>query len=419
MAVPRAERPARRRVVVTGVGLASPIGHSLDAVTTALRSGAHGLVAMPEWDRIGELTTRVAGRVQDLSLKGRWPRQNTRSMGRVALLSAYATDRAIEDAALSGELLRSGRLGMAHGSTHGSSDALEKFCRRAFDKDSLQGIGSSEFLRFMSNTTAANLAILYGIKGRVLSTCAACVSGSQAVGAGLEAIRAGAQDVMLCGGAEELHWVPAGVFDIFQATSTRFNETPDRASRPFDDQRDGLVIAEGACTVVLEALEHAEARGAQILGEVLGYGTNCDGAHVTAPSREGMQGAMALALDDAGVSASEIDYVNAHATGTQVGDIEESFATRAVVGESTPVSSTKGHTGHTLGACGTLELVFAIAMMKAGFVPGTRNLERIDPECAPLDYVLGDARPMQPNLIMSNNFAFGGVNTSLIVARPT
>lgn len=401
-----------KRVVITGVGLATPIGHDLDTVAEALQTGRHGIVRVDDWDRIGELATRLAGAVQGLELDKRWPRQQARSMGRVARLAASATDAAIADAGLEDDVLRSGQVGLAHGSTHGSSVELEKFCRKVFAADSLEGISSSAYLRFMSNTTAANLAALYGIKGRVLSTCAACVSASQAIGAGYEAIRFGAQEVMVCGGAEELHWVPAGVFDIFYATTRSMS--PDDAPRPFDRARDGLAIAEGGGTLVLEDYERARARGATIYAEVLGYGTNCDGAHVTAPSADGMAGAMRLALDDAKLDADSIDYVNAHATATLIGDVSESRAMHDVLGGSVPVSSTKGFTGHTLGACGAIEAAFCLVMMRDGFVAPNKNLDEVDPECAELDYVRAEPRSLSVRTVMTNNFAFGGVNTSLI-----
>ncbi|MEM9194208.1 MAG: beta-ketoacyl-ACP synthase [Myxococcota bacterium] len=406
-----------RRVVITGIGLATPIGHDLDALSDALQHDRHGIRHVSAWGQIGEMMTRLAGEITDLDFKGRWPRKKTRTMGRVSQLAAYASDRAIEDAGLDEDTLHDGRTGLCYGSTHGSSLALEEFCRRVFANDTFEGVPSSAFLRFMSNTTTANLALLYGIRGRVVSTCAACVSASQAVGTGYEAIARGVQDVMVCGGSEELHWVPAGVFDIFQATSSKYNDRPDESPRPFDRARDGLVVSEGAGTMVLEDLERAQARGATIYAEILGYGTNCDGAHVTAPSAEGMAQAMRLALADAELDPSAVDYINAHATGTLVGDIAESRATHDVMGPAIPISSTKAFTGHTLGACGTIELAMCIAMMRDGFVAPSRNLEERDPECADLAYVFGDPKPLASSTVMSNNFAFGGINTSLILGK--
>ena len=326
------------RVVITGLGVTSPIGDGLDAVSAALRDGRHGIVHVPEWDAIDGLEARLGGRASDPDPSG-WPRRARRTMGRVAMLAARATDDAIAQAGLDGEALASGRLGLAYGSTHGSSEELERFCRTVFCKGTFHGVPSPSYLRFMSHTCAANLAQLHGIRGRIITTCAACVSASQAVGYGYETVRSGAQDIMICGGAEELHYVHAGVFDVMCVTSRRYDDQPDATPRPFDAARDGLVVGEGAGTVVLETLEGAKARGAEILAEVLGYGTNCDGTHVTSPSAEGMERCMRLALSDAGLPAERIDYVNAHATGTDVGDAQESRATHAVFGDRVPASA--------------------------------------------------------------------------------
>jgi 3-oxoacyl-[acyl-carrier-protein] synthase II len=286
-----------------------------------------------------------------------------------------------------------------------------------FTTGGLTSLSGSSYLKLMSHTCIANLAQCFEIRGRIIPTVSACVSASQGIGYGYEAIRDGYQDVMLCGGAEELHVLHAGVFDIMFATSTRYNDRPSESPRPFDKDRDGLVVGEGAGTLVLEELEHAKLRGATIHAEILGYGTNCDGTHVTSPSAEGMAGAMRLALADAQLSPERIDYVNAHGTATELGDIAESQATLEVLGDRVAFSSTKGFTGHTLGACGALEAIFAIAMMRDRFIAPSRNLEALDPRCAKLDYVMREPRSAAPAVVMSNNFAFGGINTSLILKR--
>ncbi|MHB8419149.1 MAG: beta-ketoacyl-ACP synthase [Myxococcales bacterium] len=408
---------SKRRVAITGVGLVTPIGHSLDAVSAALREGRHGIVSWPEWATEGKLTTLLAAPVRDIDVST-LPRKKTRTMGRVSILSALASDQAVKDAGLTPELLSSGEVGLAYGSTHGSSSELTDFCARFFKNGrSLIGTPPTSYLKFMSHTTAANLATYYGIRGRVISTCAACVSASLAVGAGYEAIQAGIHDVLICGGAEELHFSHAGVFDILFAASHKYNDRPDRSPRAFDAARDGLVVGEGAGTLVLEALDRAQARGAKIHGEVVGYGTNCDGGHLTDPSSDGMARVMKLALRDAGLDAAAIDYVNAHGTATAQGDIAESRASYEVFGDRVPLSSTKGFTGHTLGACGAIEVAFCLAMMRDRFLAPNRNLDEVDPQCAPLNYVRGEARRAEPATVMSNNFAFGGINTSLILRR--
>lgn len=405
------------RVVITGVGLASPIGHSLPEVTAALRDGRSAIRPMPQWAEVGQLGCRVAAPLEGLELERRWPRKKARTLGRVAALGVVATEAAVADAGLSEQQLQGEDVGLAYGSTHGSSTEQESFCRDLFANNSLARIASSTYLKFMSHTCAANLALFFGIRGRVLSTSAACVSASQAIGAGFESIRSGAVSMMVCGGAEEMHFVHAGVFDVLYAASTKYNDRPELTPRPFDRDRDGLVVAEGAGTVVLETLEHAQARGARIHAELLGYGTTCDGTHLTHPSVDGMARALELALRSARIDAKDIDYVNAHATATLAGDICESAATMRVLGSSTPLSSTKGQTGHTLGACGAIEVALCLAMMKEGFIAPTRNLEHVDPECRELDYVMGAPRQASLDTVMSNNFAFGGINTSLILRR--
>lgn len=399
--------------MITGVGLTTPIGHSLDEVSRGLREGRSGVRYQSSWDEIGELATRLGGEVQGVTLAGK-DRKKIRTMGRVARLALTATERAIADAGLDAEDVMRASTGLAYGSTHGSSSAYVDYAKPLLARMSFEGLPSTSYLKFMSHTCAANLAQYYGIIGRVVSTCAACVSGSQAVGTGLEAIRAGKADVMICGGAEELHWTHAGVFDVMYATSTT-NDRPEASPRPFDVARDGLVVAEGAGTVILEEYERAKRRGAHIHAELIGYGTSCDGTHVTNPSSEGMAAAIRAGLEDAGVAADAIDYVNAHATATEVGDLAESRAMHAVFGDRTPVSSSKGFMGHTLGACGAIEVGLCVAMMRDGFLAPTKNLERVDPRCAPLDYVMGGAREARPGLVMSNNFAFGGLNTSLVL----
>lgn len=405
-----------RRVVVTGIGVASPIGNSLSEMMHSLRSGRHGIVKMPEWDQYGQLETRVAGVVSDISSND-FHRKKVRTMGRVGMLSLFATEKAALDAGLSESDLQDPRVGICYGSTHGSSSAQEDFCRKIFEGRSFEGIPGSAYLKFMSHTCAANLAAHYGVQGRVVPTIAACSSGSLAIGTGYESILAGTQDVVLCGGAEEMHFVHAGVFDIVFAASSRYNDDPALTPRPFDEVRDGLVVAEGAGTLVLEDLEHARNRGATIWAEVEGYGLSCDGTHVTNPSPEGMGRSMKLALERARIEPHDIHYINAHGTATDVGDVAESIATHRLFGENVPISSTKSYMGHTLGACGALESAICIGTIQEGFVPPTRNLDEVDRRCSALDYVRGEPRQLEVRRAMTNNFAFGGIDTSLIFKR--
>jgi 3-oxoacyl-[acyl-carrier-protein] synthase II len=280
----------------------------------------------------------------------------------------------------------------------------------------LDGITATTYIRMMGHTTPVNIGVFFGLKGRVFTTSSACTSGSQGIGYAFEAVRNGSQDIMVAGGAEELCPTEAAVFDTLYATSTS-NDRPETTPRPFDRDRDGLVIGEGACTLVLERRDHALARGANIYAEIVGFETNSDGAHVTQPSSDMMQKVMELALDNAGLDAGAIGYVSAHGTATQRGDIAESHATRNVLGERVPISSLKSYMGHTLGACGALESWLAVEMMNNGWFAPTINLENVDPECAELDYVVGNGRENDVEYVMNNNFAFGGINTSLIFRR--
>jgi 3-oxoacyl-[acyl-carrier-protein] synthase II len=404
----------RRRVVVTGMAGLCPLGQSWSEVGEKLRAGVSGVSAMPEWEQYTGLRTRLAAAVPDFALPAHYPRKKVRTMGRVALLATRATELALEDAALLGSPeVTNGAMGIAYGSTTGSPPAMEVYARMFQAEHSVKGIAATDYPQFMSHTCAANLGLFFGIRGRVIPTCSACTAGSQAIGYACEAIRHGRQTLMVAGGAEELHPINAAVFDIVFATSVR-NETPQKTPRPFDVARDGLVVGEGSGTLVLEELEHAQKRNARIHGEVVGFGTNCDGTHMTNPDAEGMKAVMELALADAGLKADDIGYVNAHGTGTELGDIAESLATACVFGRGVPVSSFKGHTGHTLGACGALEVWMAIQMLREGWVAPTLNLEQPDPRCADLDYIRNKPRLKRVGYFMSNNFAFGGINTSLI-----
>jgi len=417
--VARAEdRSPRERVVVTGMGGLSPIGSDWKQVRDCLAGGRSGVVRIDEWEAVDGLATRLGAPV-DFEQPAHYPRKKVRTMGRVSLLAVRASEIALEAAGLAETpLLPEGRMGVAHGCSSGSPPAIGVYASQLFGKSTTRGIAATDYVQFMPHTTAANLAQFFGARGRLLPTSSACTSGSQGIGYAYEAIRYRLQDAMIAGGAEELHAIDAVVFDVLYAASTR-NEEPTRTPRPFDSERDGLVVGEGAGTLILESLEHAQARGAEIHAELVGFGTNCDGRHLTNPDETGMEAVMRLALADAGLEPGDIDYVNAHGTGTQVGDVAESRATQAVFGDRVPVSSLKGHLGHTLGACGALEAWMTIEMMKEGRFSETLNLENVDPACGELSYIMGAPLELEADYVMSNNFAFGGVNTSLVFRRAT
>jgi 3-oxoacyl-[acyl-carrier-protein] synthase II len=404
-------------VVVTGMAGLCALGQDWPSVRAKLRSGTSGVAVMPGWGEYEGLGTRLGAPVRDFTVPAHYPRKKTRSMGRVSLLATRATELALEDAGLLGtDLVTDGSMGIAYGSTSGSPAAMEVYARTFTGHRSIKGIAATDYVQLMSHTCAANLAQFFGIRGRIVPTCSACTSGSQGIGYGYEAIRFGRQTTMVTGGAEELHAVDAAVFDIMYATST-MNDRPGHSPRPFDADRDGLVVGEGAGTLILEELDHALARGVRVYAEVIGYGTNCDGRHVTNPDAEGMQRVLELALSDARVASDAIGYVNAHGTATELGDIAESVATARVFGRAVPISSLKSYFGHALGACGALEAWITIQMMREGWFAPTLNLDRVDPRCGALDYLRGEPRELRVDCVMSNNFAFGGVNTSLIFRR--
>jgi 3-oxoacyl-[acyl-carrier-protein] synthase II len=404
------------RVAVTGAGFYSPIGNEWDDVAANLENGANGVRYFADWTRYDGLNALLGADVKHFDPPPSFTRKRTRTMGRVSLLATAASEKALRQAGLLDDpILQSGRTGVSYGSSTGSTDAVMEFGRMIL-QDSLDRISGTSYLRMMGHTAPVNIGVFFGLQGRVYTTSSACTSGSQGIGYAYEAIRNGQQDVMIAGGAEELCPSEVAVFDTLYATST-MNDQPERTPRPFDRDRDGLVIGEGACTLILENLEHAQARGAPILAELVGFGTNSDGRHVTQPSAETMRIAMKLALQDAGLQPDAIGYVSAHGTATERGDIAESHATLKMFGERMPISSMKSYLGHTLGACGALESWFAIEMMNRDWFAPTVNLENPDERCATLDYIMGQGRRLETEFVMNNNFAFGGINTSLIFRR--
>lgn len=405
-----------RRVVVTGMAGFSPIGNDWPTIRARLESLSNGIRHIEAWNDYEGLNTRLGAPVENFTLPSHYNRRVLRSMGRGAQMATRASELALEDAGLLGDpLVTNGEMGIAYGASAGEPDAVADFGNMLINK-STDGLNANSYIRMMAHTAPVNIGVFLGVRGRIHTTSSACTSGSQGIGYAYEAIRFGRQTAMIAGGCEELSASEAAVFDTLFATSTR-NDAPHTSPRPFDIERDGLVIGEGAGTLILEELEHAQARGARIYAELVGFGTNSDGRHVTQPDATMMERAIHLALQDAGIGAERIGYVSAHGTATSRGDVAESQATHAVFGERTPVSAFKSFTGHTLGACGALEAWVAIEMMREGWFHATANLDQPDPACAELDYLREQARRLECEYIMSNNFAFGGINTSLIFRR--
>lgn len=402
-----------KRVVITGMSPITALGDNWPDFRQRVAAGQNAVKRMAEWDCYQELNTRLAAPVLDFVRPEHYSRKLTRSMGRVSLMATRATELALQQAGLLHHpALTNGSCGIAYGSSTGSTEPICAF-GRMLDQKVMTGVTATSYIQMMAHTTAVNIGVFFGVKGRVYTTSSACTSASQGIGYAYEAIKFGRQQVMIAGGAEELCVTEAAVFDTLFATSIRNDQAP-LTPRPFDKARDGLVLGEGACTLILEELDHAMARGATILAEVVGYGTNADGAHVTQPSAPTMEIAMRLALADAQLSPDQIGYINAHGTATERGDIAESEATYQVFGEHTPISSLKSYLGHTLGACGAIESWASIMMMKEQWFAPTLNLTEPDPACATLDYIRSEPRSLQCDYVMNNNFAFGGINTSLI-----
>ncbi|HRM22655.1 MAG TPA: beta-ketoacyl-ACP synthase, partial [Neisseria sp.] len=374
------------RVVVSGIGGISAFGRDWASIQTAFKQGRNAVQNMGWQGQYPDLEAQLGAPIEGYAPPAHWTRKQLRSMGRVSYLCVDAAEQALADAGLLGdERIKDGRMGVACGSSTGSTADIRDIGELLLTGRSAH-FSANTYVRMMPHTTAANVGIFFGLTGRIIPTSSACSSGSQGIGYAYEAIKYGMIEMMLAGGGEEFCPSEVYVFDSLYAASRRNNE-PAKTPRPYDAGRDGLVIGEGAGILVLESLVHAQARGAKIYAEIVGYGANSDGSHVTRPQKATMQRCMALALEDAGLEPAQIGYVNGHGTATEQGDIAETQATEALFGSRMPISSQKSYLGHTLGACGALESWFSIEMMNSGWFAPTLNLDHIDPRCGRLDYI--------------------------------
>ena len=401
-----------RRVVVTGVGIVSSIGDNADEVAAALKAGHCGVGGAPEYAELGfkcQVHARPKANPAEHVDKRAW-----RFMGDGAGWAYMAMEQAIADAGLGPDEVSHERTGLIVGTGGPSVEAIVAAADITRDKGPRR-IGPFAVPKAMCSTGSATLATPFKIKGLNYSISSACTTSLHCIGAAAEQIQFGKQDVMFAGGGEELHWALSNLFDAMGAMSSNYNDTPHKASRAFDKDRDGFVIAGGAGIVVLEDYERAKARGAAIWAEVLGYGATSDGHDMVQPSGEGAARCMRMALAQAGGRA--VDYINPHATSTPVGDIKEAEALRAVFGEAIPaLSGTKSMTGHSLGAAGVQEAIYCLLMMKHGFIAPSINVENVDPALADLPIVT-ETRKAQLNTTLSNSFGFGGTNGTLIMGR--
>ena len=403
------------RVVITGRGAVSPFGMGSEKLVNEVWQGRSGVKIMADWRQITGLKSFMAAPVPKIDAKSLLPRSMRRTMGDMAIHAAIAAREAADDAAFSAELLASGRIGVAIGSTTGSPAAYEDFYRKFLPERSIEEIKSGFFFKIMSHSCAANVCLTLGIKGEQWSPSSACSSSAQAIGLGYMLVKSGRQDAVLCGGADEVHHTVTMVFDVLKAASRR-NDQPSSNPRPFDTERDGVVCGGGSGILAVESLDSALARGADIYCEILGFGHVNDSTHIANPHKDAMTAAMEAALKEAGVSSHQIDYLNAHATGTLQGDIAEAAAINKTVGNSVPVSSFKGHIGHTLGAAGALETIILVEMMRRQEVVPTLNLDNPDPHCNSMN-LPREIEAQRIDTVMKNNFALGGVNTSLVFRR--
>ena len=405
----------KRRVVITAVGAVSPFGLGAQCLWDNLCAG-NSAVRKVEVESFPEgLRSHIAACVPDFDASV-IPRVKRRFMSPMSMYSYLASEEAIKQAGLESDILYSRSTGLALASTTGSTAESDAFFKMYHELHSIENTKSTMFFKTMNHSCAANTAQALGIRGRVLPPSAACASGTLAIGMAYETILAGNQDVMLCGGADEYHLLSTAVFDIMNAASLGYNEDPQSSPRPFDRDRDGVVCAEGAGIIILEELEHAKARGAEIIAEVLGFSSFSSPSDIANPDEETICDCMYDSLNRAELQPEDIDYVSAHATATTSGDIAESAAIMKVLGSNIPVSSIKGHIGHTMAASGPLELIVSLYMMKTGMLIPTRNLVTPAEDCADLAYIM-ELKKGKVDTIMKNSFALGGVNSTLIISK--
>jgi 3-oxoacyl-[acyl-carrier-protein] synthase-1 len=400
-----------RRVVVTGTGIVSCIGNDAASVTTSLREGRSGIRAMPQFTELG-LRSQVAG-VPDVDLEARIDRKQLRFMGDAAAYAHIALSDAIAEAGLTPQQVSNPRTGLIMGSG-GGSPANQIEAADTLRQRGIRRVGPYQVTRCMSSTVSACLSTHFGIRGINYTITSACSTSAHCIGAASQQIAFGLQDVMFAGGGEELSWGMALLFDAMGAMSSAWNATPERASRAYDTRRDGFVLSGGGGAMVLESLEHAQARGATILGEIVGFGATSDGADMVAPSGDGAIACMRQAI---GGLDRPIDYINTHGTSTPVGDVPELRAIREVFGDAIPpFSSTKSLTGHSLGATGVQEAIYCLLMLRQGFIAGSANIETLEPAAEGMPLVRA-TREAPLRTALSNSFGFGGTNACLVLAR--
>ena len=402
-----------RRVVITGIGIISPIGNTAEEVADSLRAGKSGIRFEPNYAENG-FRSQVAG-IPDIVLEDHIDKRQLRFMGPGAAYNYLAMEQAVADSGLDDSDISNERTGLIMGSGGPSTSNFFTAFTVVKEKGAPKRMGPFMVTRCMSSTNSACLATPFKIKGINYSITSACSTSAHCIGNGAEQIQMGKQDVVFAGGGEEVDWTLSCLFDAMGAMSSKYNDTPELASRPFDATRDGFVIGGGGGVVVLEELERAKARGAKIYAEVTGYGATSDGFDMVAPSGEGGERSMRLAIETLG--DRKVDYINAHGTSTPAGDVREVEAVRRVFGDDhPPIASTKSMTGHSLGATGVHEAIYSLLMMEGGFIAPSINVNELDPEIRP-EEIATDYRDAELDTVLSNSFGFGGTNATLVMSK--
>ncbi len=401
-----------KRVVVTGMGIVSCIGNDIATVTESLKNGKSGISFNEKYAELG-MRSHLSG-TPDINLADYIDRKAIRFMGDAAGYAFVAMQQAIDDSGLTEEQVSNIRTGIIAGSGGADSGSQTEAANILLEKG-LKRVGPYRVTQTMGSTVSACLATPFKIKGVNYSISSACATSAHCIGNGAELIQLGKQDIVFAGGGEAEHWTMSCLFDAMGALSTKYNDSPERASRAYDADRDGFIIAGGGGMVVLEELEHAKARGAKIYGELVGYGATSDGYNMVAPSGEGAERCMQMAMQNI---EGPIDYINAHGTSTPAGDITELNAVKAVFGNQTPaIASTKSLTGHSLGATGVQEAIYSLIMMQEGFIAASQNIENADPEAGNADLVTERRDDVNLKNVMSNSFGFGGTNSTLVFSK--
>lgn len=402
-----------RRVVVTGLGIVSCLGNDKATVSDSLRQGRSGIRFNETYKELG-MRSHICGR-PDIDLSEFIDRKTLRFMGPAAGYAYVSMAQAIEDAGLTPEMISNDRTGLVAGSG-GASSASQTEAADILREKGLKRVGPYRVTQTMGSTVSACLATPFKIRGVNYSISSACSTSAHCIGNGMELIQMGKQDIIFAGGGEEEHWTMSCLFDAMGALSTQYNDTPEKASRAYDANRDGFVIAGGGGMLVLEELEHAKARGAKIYAEVVGYGATSDGYNMVAPSGEGAVRCIQQAM--ATVDGDSVDYINAHGTSTPAGDVTELKAvSEAFGGDMPPISSTKSLSGHSLGAAGVQEAIYSLLMQEGNFICASANIDELDPEAGDANVVRETQENVELNRVMSNSFGFGGTNCTLVFEK--